>query len=234
MDGGLQDASVVIVDDDEALRSVVQRALVAEGCHVRAFGTAPEVLASLRETPADLLVADLGLPEMDGLALIALARETDATLPVLVMTGWETAGSAVAAADLGVDGYLRKPCSLKRVTAAARRAVGRRQSERQARAEEAERAAEQARLEALRIIGRSLPHEVHQPLSCIRGYAALLADEHVDPDDVRAYAREIVQAAERLTAVIRRLGSSDHYAVREMGPGNVLLDLDLASTKDSS
>lgn len=229
MEGQLQDTSVVVVEDDAALRMVVERALDAEGCRVRAFGSAPEVLSALADEPADLLLADLGLPDMDGLTLIERARELDPAMPVLIMTGWETAKSAIAAADLGVDGYLRKPFTLRRLAAAARRAVGRRQLERRLRALEAARAASAARLEALQVIGRSLPHELHQPLSCIMGYAALMVEEDADPEDLRTYAAEIMGASERLAELVRKLEAAHTYAVKEIGPGNTLLDLNRAS-----
>ena len=230
MDGQLEDTAVLVVEDDAALRTVVKRALSGQGCRVQAFGSGPEALQALSETSVDLLLADLALPDMDGLTLVARARELDPTLPVLVMTGGDTAMSAVAAADLGVDGYLRKPFTLKRLIGAARRAVGRRQLERRLRALEVERAASAARLEALRVIARSLPHELHQPLSCIMGYAALMAEEELPVDDMRGYAREIVQAAERLAELVRQLETAHTYVVKEVGPGNVLLDVSKVTT----
>lgn len=232
MDGQLQDATVVIVEDDGGLRTVVQRALRAEGCRAHAFGGPNEALAFLAGAPADLLLADLGLPEIDGLTLIRRARDTSPALPVVVMTGWETAQSAIAAADLGVDGYLSKPFTLERLTEAARRAVGRRQLERRLRALEAAQAANAARLDALHVIGRSLPHEIHQPLSCVMGYAALLTEDGISAADVRDYAAEIVVAAERLTEIVRRLEAAHTYAIKEYGQGNVLLDLEKSSADD--
>lgn len=226
VDGQLKDAVVVVVEDDEALRSVVQRTLHGEGCAVEAFGHPKAALAFLRNTPADLLIADLGLPEFDGLTLIQHGRAIQPNLPVVVMTGWETAQAAIAAADLGVDGYLSKPFNLKRLADTARRAVGRQQLERRLRELEAEQAANDARLEALHVIGRSLPHELHQPLSCIMGYAALLAEEGVRAEDMRDYAAEIVAAAARLSDIVRQLEAATTYAVKEFGSGNVLLDLE--------
>jgi CheY-like chemotaxis protein len=226
VDGQLGDTTVVIVEDDEALRSVVQRALQAEGCAVHAFGHPKPALAFLKNSPADLLIADLGLPEFDGLTLIQHGRAIQPNLPVVVMTGWETAQAAIAAADLGVDGYLSKPFSLKRLADTARRAVGRQQLERRLRELEAEQAASAARLEALHIIGRSLPHELHQPLSCIMGYAALLAEGGVTAENMRDYATEIVAASARLSDIVRQLEAANTYAVKEFGTGNLLLDLE--------
>jgi len=98
--------------------------------------------------------------------------------------------------------------------------------ERRFRALEAEQAAQAARLEALHVIGRSLPHELHQPLSCIMGYAALLAEESASAEDMRGYAAEIVTAADRLAEIVRRFEGAQTYAIKEYGPGNVVLDLE--------
>lgn len=231
MGGRLDGTTVVVVEDDDALRSVVERALAAEDCAARPFGSPIDALAFLKVERADLLLVDLGLPEMDGLTLIKRAREAVPALPVLVMTGWETAQSAIAAADLGVDGYLCKPFALRRLIEAARRAVGRQQLERRLRVLEAEQAANAARIEALQIIGRTLPHELHQPLSCIMGYAALLTEDGLAGADARKYANEIVEAAERLSGLIRKLEAAHTYAVKEYGEGNVVLDLTKSSPR---
>jgi nitrogen-specific signal transduction histidine kinase len=107
--------------------------------------------------------------------------------------------------------------------------VGRQQLERRYRALEAGQAANAARQEALRIIGRSLSHELHQPLSCVMGYASLLAEDGVSAEDMRDYAAEIVTAAERLAADIRRLEAMHTYAIKEYGTGNLLIDLEKSS-----
>jgi nitrogen-specific signal transduction histidine kinase len=150
------------------------------------------------------------------------------------MTGWETAQSAIAAADLGVDGYLSKPFSLRHLVEAARRAVRRQQMEQRLRVLEAQQAADTARIEALQVIARTLPHELHQPLSCLMGYAALLADDSLSAAEVRDYAREIVDATERLAALIRRIEAAHTYATKEYGTGNVLLDVATASGETSA
>lgn len=230
MEGRLADAAVVVVEDDAALRAVVERALAAESCRVLAFAGGPEALAAIGRAAPDLLLTDLGLPGMDGLALIEQARALDPALAVLVMTGWETANSAIAAADLGVDGYLRKPFTLQRLAASARRALGRRQMEQRLRALEAERAADAARSEALRVIGRSLPHELHQPLSCIMGYAALLEEGDVSAEEMQTYAQEIVAASERLADLVRKLETAHTYATKDLGAGNVVLDVQKTSS----
>ena len=66
------------------------------------------------------------------------------------------------------------------------------------------------------------------------GYASLLVEDGLSADDVRDYAAEIVVAAERLSQIVRRLEAAHTYAIKEYGPGNVLLDLEKTSGDDSS
>jgi DNA-binding response OmpR family regulator len=72
----------------------------------------------------DLLVVDLKMPGMDGLAVIREAKRYHADLPVIIITGVATEASAIAAVHLGVAGYLTKPFRVPHVLAAAAKALG--------------------------------------------------------------------------------------------------------------
>jgi excisionase family DNA binding protein len=83
-------------------------------------------LRLMREPDAhyDLLISDLNMPGMDGLALIREARRIDATLPAIVITGFSSESIAIEALNLGVAGYLTKPFGTTQVLAAAAKALG--------------------------------------------------------------------------------------------------------------
>ena len=72
----------------------------------------------------DLLIADLKMPGMDGLAVIREAKRYKADLPVIIITGFSTESSAIEAVNLGVAGYLTKPFRVPQVLAAAAKALG--------------------------------------------------------------------------------------------------------------
>ena len=79
-------------------------------------------LERLRMIPYDLLITDLKMPGVDGLAVIREARRLKADIPVIIITGFSTEASAIEAVNLGVSGYLTKPFRVPRVLAAAAKA----------------------------------------------------------------------------------------------------------------
>ena len=72
----------------------------------------------------DLLIADLKMPGMDGLAVIREAKRYKPDLPVIIITGFSTESSAIEAVNLGVAGYLTKPFRVPQVLSAAAKALG--------------------------------------------------------------------------------------------------------------
>jgi CheY-like chemotaxis protein len=78
----------------------------------------------LRIMPYDLLITDLKMPGIDGLAVIREARRLRADIPVIIITGFSTEASAIEAVNLGVSGYLTKPFRVPRVLATAAKALG--------------------------------------------------------------------------------------------------------------
>ena len=83
-------------------------------------------LDALRRAGAsyDLLIADLNMPGMDGIALIREVKAIKADLPIIIITGFSTETSAIDAVNLGVAGYLTKPFRDTQVLEAAARALG--------------------------------------------------------------------------------------------------------------
>jgi two-component system chemotaxis response regulator CheY len=110
----LADLDVLIVDDHEAMRAMLARALGAAGVqHVRAAADAPSALGQLRQRRADLILADHNMPGEDGLSLIAAVRG-DAKLRgarIIMISGHADAGHAEAARSAGADAVLVKPVS---------------------------------------------------------------------------------------------------------------------------
>ena len=116
---------VLVVDDDPDLCAAIVISLRAHGFAARAVGTAAEALRTASESPPDLVVIDLGLPDREGTTVIESLRGwTDA--PILVLSGRSDSGDKVEALDLGADDYVTKPFSmdelLARLRAMARRA----------------------------------------------------------------------------------------------------------------
>jgi len=120
-------ASIVIVEDDQANRRSLERALSREGYRVKSFAEAGPALDYLREhRDVSLVVTDLMLPGTDGFGVLAEARAIDPHLGVLMITGHGSVESAVDAMKRGADDYLTKPVNLeelrKRVSTLAEKA----------------------------------------------------------------------------------------------------------------
>jgi two-component system, OmpR family, KDP operon response regulator KdpE len=118
---------VLVVDDEPELRRAVGRALIARGYQVEMATDGQEALTSAPVFQPDLVVLDLNLPGLDGLAVCRQLRDQSA-IPILVLSVRDDASDKVAALDLGADDYLTKPFSVEelmaRVRALLRRASG--------------------------------------------------------------------------------------------------------------
>ncbi|WP_192035569.1 nitrogen regulation protein NR(I) [Halomonas sp. YLGW01] len=116
-------ARIVIVDDDRAIRWVLERSLAQPDLAVESFERADAALASLEASPPDVLVTDIRMPGLDGLELMARVRERHPNMPVIVMTAHSDLDSAVASYQGGAFEYLPKPFDVDEALALVRRAV---------------------------------------------------------------------------------------------------------------
>jgi two-component system response regulator MprA len=109
-----------VVDDDEALRSAVRRALRLEGYDVELAGDGAEALAHLAGVQADLVVLDVLMPVLDGISVCRRLRENGDRTPILLLTARDTVSDRVAGLDAGADDYLTKPFALEELLARVR------------------------------------------------------------------------------------------------------------------
>ena len=123
---------ILIVDDKLALAETLADGLTDRGYAARALGASQDALAQIRAGRADLLVTDLRMPELDGLALLDAAREVDPELPVIVMTAYGAIDSAVEAIRKGAYHYLTKPFKLDELLVFVDRALAARALRREA------------------------------------------------------------------------------------------------------
>jgi two-component system response regulator QseB len=119
---------IIVVEDDQSLGSAIQRALERQGYAVTWLRNGREALLALRDGAADMVLLDLGLPGMDGLDVLAAARDLRVRTPVIVMTARDGLEARVRGLDAGADDYLTKPFHLDelsaRIRSLSRRAQG--------------------------------------------------------------------------------------------------------------
>jgi excisionase family DNA binding protein len=115
---------VLVVDDEASIRDLLAKTLALAEYDVDTAPDGRSALERLRLYPYDLLIADLKMPGLDGLAVIREAKRLKADLPVIIITGYSTESAAIEAVNLGVAGYLTKPFRVPQVLAAAAKAIG--------------------------------------------------------------------------------------------------------------
>jgi excisionase family DNA binding protein len=117
-------ARILVVDDEATIRDLLSKTLALAEYDVDLAPDGRTALERLRLVPYDLLITDLKMPGVDGLAVIREARRLKADIPVIIITGFSTEASAIEAINLGVSGYLTKPFRVPRVLAVAAKALG--------------------------------------------------------------------------------------------------------------
>ena len=121
---------ILVVEDEKKVASFIQRGLEGEGFQVDIAADGEEGVALAKENPYDLILMDVMLPKMDGLAAIRELRAAHVQVPVLCLTAKDTVEDIVAGLDSGSDDYLTKPFAFAELLARVRALVRRGSQER--------------------------------------------------------------------------------------------------------
>ena len=117
---------ILIVEDRDSLRRMLERALGQEGYEVTAAADGRSGIQLLGERPFDFVLTDLKLPDVSGLEVLEASRAAQPRVPVVVLTGFGTVGTAVEAMKLGAWDFLEKPLEIDDLSRLIERAVGER------------------------------------------------------------------------------------------------------------
>ncbi|MBP1635973.1 MAG: two component, sigma54 specific, transcriptional regulator, Fis family [Acidobacteria bacterium] len=115
--------TILLIDDDESLRRVVEYTLREDGYAVVTAADGRSGLARFQESAVDLVITDVRMPEMNGLDLLARLRAMQPDLPVIVLTAHGTIDAAVEAMKAGAFDYLTKPFGRDQLQASVRKAL---------------------------------------------------------------------------------------------------------------
>lgn len=162
--------TILIVDDEEGLRTVVRSVLEADGYFVVEASDGEAGLAAVREQRPDLVLCDIEMPRMDGFDVLRRFRETGApAVPFVFLTGRAARTDMRKGMNLGADDFLTKPFTAEELRSAV---VTRLQRRGQLEAD-----TEQKIADLRESISTSVPHELRTPLTGILGFAQLLEEQ---------------------------------------------------------
>lgn len=100
---------ILVVDDEERFRNTMCKLLTVEGYEASTAGSGQDALEELRNNPYDLVILDIKMPEMGGVQVLSEIKKIDASLEVIIMTGYASVDTAKEIMKLGAYDYLLKP-----------------------------------------------------------------------------------------------------------------------------
>ena len=111
---------VLVVDDDPPVRRMLERTLAAEGHAVTTAADGGAALAAVERAAPDLVILDVAMPGIDGLAVTQRLRGKGVTAPILLLTARDAVSDRVEGLDAGADDYLTKPFAVEELIARVR------------------------------------------------------------------------------------------------------------------
>src|SRR5438132_13298045 len=121
-----RNGTILVVDDEEIMREILEALLVREGYDVRLASSGEEGLELARALPVDAALVDIMMPGIDGIATLDELKRIDEDLAVIIITAYASVGSALAAMKSGAFDYITKPFKNEEVIVVVRNAMERR------------------------------------------------------------------------------------------------------------
>lgn len=188
---------ILIIDDEEDMRSVVASMLEAEGFSTRQAPSAEDGLVMIRKACPDIIISDINMERMTGFDFLEEVRKDPATagVPFIFITGVGGRITYRHGMELGADDFLEKPFSRDELLASVRTRL---------RAREVVQQQSEQKLQDLRSsISQALPHEFRTPLTAVLAFSKILRDDKdVAPEEVRKFSGMIHASAERLHRLV--------------------------------
>ncbi|SRR6266478_4648677 len=221
---------LLIVDDEKAQMKALCHTLETEGYSTTGYSSASEALAALRAGAFELLLTDLMMPEMDGISLLNAARQVDADLAGIVMTGHGTIDTAVKAMQVGALDYILKPFRLNVILPVIARALDvRRLRIENAALQERERQyiyELEAANKDLESFSYSVSHDLRAPLRAITGFCDIFLTEFtasISEEGARLLGH-VVDGARRMDRLIEGLLAFCRFSRQPVAKRAVALD----------
>ncbi len=211
---------ILVVDDDEVIRQLLNEALTMEGYRPTTVKSGEEAVRILKTSQFDVIITDLSMPGMSGLELIRQTNEEHPDVPKIIITGAGTLEDAIESIRIGAYDYIRKPLNLGELWIVLNRAVRNRRlvqsnQEYQRQLQESNQRLEQRVRERTEELVRSmrlkddflshLSHEILTPLAPLKGYLSIIRQNLEDRETVMESLDAAGQEATRLQGVLEGL-----------------------------
>ncbi len=116
-------AEILVIEDDRAIQNLLKYALRQEGYEIKDVATAQEGIDYAISSAVDLIILDLGLPDMDGIHVVEAIRRFSESLPIIVVSARSSEAEKIRCLDAGVNDYVSKPFSTAELMARVRAAL---------------------------------------------------------------------------------------------------------------
>jgi len=212
---------VLVIDDDEGECCLIEDILAQDGFSVvKAIG-GEQGIRVLTGEEFPLVITDLRMPDIDGIAIIDFIRKRRLETLVMVVTGYASVDSVIGALRLGAYDYIMKPFGADLIRFAVKRAF-----------DYVTLRDEQARLKSFEMVTKlasTAAHEVFQPLTVLMGEAKGILKESTDPA-ARDMAGNILEESRKIRDVIRRMDNLHDYVLKTFPGGFSIIDIEKGSS----
>lgn len=212
---------ILVIDDDEGECCLIEDILAQDGFSVvKAIG-GEQGIRVLTGEEFPLVITDLRMPDIDGIAIIDFIRKRRLETLVMVVTGYASVDSVIGALRLGAYDYIMKPFGADLIRFAVKRAF-----------DYVTLRDEQARLKSFEMVTKlasTAAHEVFQPLTVLMGEAKGILKESPDPA-ARDMAGNILEESRKIRDVIRRMDNLHDFVLKTFPGGFSIIDIEKGSS----
>jgi DNA-binding NtrC family response regulator len=213
--------TVLVIDDDEGECCLVEDILAEESIKVEKAVGGEMGIRMLSELEYPVVITDLRMPDIDGMAIIDFIRKRQMNSLIVVITGYASIDSVIEALRSGAYDYIIKPFGTDLLKFIIRRAF-----DYIAIRDEQDRV---KFFEAITQLASTTAHEVFQPLTVLMGEAKAISRSNVE-EEIKEMAQEILSEARKIRDIVRKLDNLNEYAVKSFPGGHTILDIEKASS----
>jgi len=196
--------TILIVDDEELVREILETLLSREGYSVRVAASGAEGVELAKSVPFDAAIVDVMMPGLDGIAVLEELKKLDDDLPVVMITAFASVETAISAMKRGAFDYITKPINLDETVARVQTQLRFVQINREL-VDLQRRLGESRRSATIGAVTQGIAHNLNNLLGVVIGYVDLIKAYHEKPELVKKNAQHLEDAVNRIVGIIKQL-----------------------------